>query len=167
MKRIVALDPGGTTGWAMWQDTPMKFDPPLDHFTCGQIGPQEHHEDLYAHLEFLQTSEFILICETFEFRQQDVEIRMGINLMSREYIGVAKLFAAQRMSSPVVLQSPGLAKSFIPDKKKNGMEANAKLKAMGLYVPGSPHAMDAMRHLIYYMVNRERRVDLIQSWRNL
>jgi hypothetical protein len=168
MKRILALDPGGTTGWAMWQDKEYAREKaPWDHFTYGQLEAQQHHEDLYALLELMQTSEFTLICETFEFRQQDVEKRMGISLVSREYIGVAKLFAQQRMSSPVVLQSPGAAKGFIPDKAKNGMAANAKLKVMGLYMPGKPHAMDAMRHLIYYMVNVEGMHHLIRPWQNL
>jgi hypothetical protein len=79
---------------------------------------------------------------------------------------VTKLFGQQR-NVPVVLQTAGLAKGFIPDKTKNGLGANAKLKVMGLYVPGKPHANDAMRHLIYYMVHREGRRDLIKSWRDL
>jgi hypothetical protein len=116
----------------------------------------------------MQTSHFTLIAERFDFRQsEEGGQRHGTNLMSREYIGVAKLFAAERMNTPVVLQSAAQAKGFIPDKAKNGLEANAKLKALGLYVPGRPHANDAMRHLIYYLVNRQGMKQLIFPWRNL
>lgn len=167
MKRIVALDPGGSTGWAMWQDKtmPLGFGPD-NKFICGQFGPDDHHEELYAFLESMQTQDFKIVCESFEFRQHD-NFRDNVNLMSREYIGVAKLFAKQRMSFPVVFQTAGAAKGFIPDKAKHGLEANAKLKVMELYVPGKKHAMDAMRHLVTYMVQKQTRHDLIQCWQKL
>lgn len=160
MKRIVALDPGGTTGWAMWQDQAGgKTATMWDHFFCGQIGPEEHHEELYELLERFQTHDFTVISETFDFRQHD-NFRTGVNLISREYIGVAKLFALQRMhnSPPVVLQTPASAKTFVTDEK---------LKVMGLWVPGKQHARDALRHLIYYLVNKEKMYNLIKPWRNL
>jgi hypothetical protein len=165
MKRIEALDPGGSTGWARWQDQPMPYDPPWDHFTCGQIGPHQHHEELYDHLCSEQTDDFTVVSESFEFRQG--QQKPNIVLVSREYIGVAKLFCAQRNVRPVVLQTAGLAKGFIPDKPEGGLPANAKLKVMGLYVPGKPHANDAMRHLIYYMVNTLGHRHLIKSWKDL
>jgi hypothetical protein len=134
-KRIVALDPGGTTGWATWTD-----------------GPQEEWS-----WGLQQTQDFTLISETFDFRQHDNN-RTKVNLISREYIGVAKLFAAERMSTPVVLQTPAQAKTFVTDEK---------LKAMDLWVPGKVHARDALRHLITYMVRVQRRYDLVESWKDL
>jgi hypothetical protein len=150
-KRIVALDPGGTTGWATWTDGPQ------EEWSWGQIGPQEHHKELNDFLGLQQTQDFILVCETFDFRQHDNN-RTKVNLISREYIGVAKLFAAERMSTPVVLQTPAQAKTFVTDEK---------LKAMDLWVPGKVHARDALRHLITYMVRVQRRYDLVESWKDL
>ena len=159
MKRIVALDPGGTTGWATWQDEATGHTgTPWDHFNIGQIGPEEHHLELYNWLGHLQVHDYTVVCESFEFRQHDGE-RAGISLISKEYIGVAKLFAAERMNGKrVVEQTAGQAKPFV---------TNDKLKVMGLYIPGKKHAMDAMRHLVLYLITREGRKDLVQSWRNL
>jgi hypothetical protein len=157
VKRIVALDPGGTTGWAYWQDQPNPQNPSQPNFMVGQLGPQEHHQGLYQWLEHLHVSDFTVVCESFEFRQQDVGTRMGINLMSREYIGVTKLFGQER-NAPVVFQTAALGKGFVTDEK---------LKVMGLWWPGMKHAMDAMRHLIYYMVLKDGHKYLINSWKDL
>lgn len=149
--RIIALDPGGTTGWAL-------YDVDSDNnekWTCGQIGPHEHHDELFSHLERLHVQSFTVVCESFEFRQNAQ--RNNLNLMSKEYIGIVKLFGQQR-NVPVVFQTAGQAKPFVTDEK---------LKIMGHYTPGMKHARDAYRHLILYMVSRLKRVDLIESWRNL
>ena len=166
-ERVIALDPGGTTGWAMWQDTkfPGTFEgrdeKVWEHFTCGQIGPEEHHEELYELLERMQTHKFIVICESFEFRQSDNH-REGTVLISREYIGVAKLFTKRRgglnLQVHYVSQSPSQAKGFVSDEK---------LKAMGLYVPGQRHARDALKHLVYYLVNKKHMHQLIKPWQQL
>lgn len=157
----IGLDPGGTTGWALYQATMM---PPVgngapemidEKWTCGQLGPEEHHTKLFTLLGMHHVQDYRVICESFEFRQG--KQRDNINLMSKEYIGVAKLFGQER-DLPVVFQTAGLAKPFVTDQK---------IKKMNLWVPGRKHSMDAMRHLIYYMVNREHRHDLIQCWRNL
>lgn len=58
----------------------------------------------------------------------------------------------------MVFQTAGIAKPFITDEK---------LKIMGLWVPSKKHARDALRHLLTYMIQKERRVDLIESWKNL
>lgn len=166
--RVVALDPGGTTGWAKYDAkyrTEHDSGKPIlveQNFEVGQLGPHEHHRDLYAALEHWHIHHFVVVTESFEFRQNDGN-RMGIELISREYIGVTKLFGAER-KVPVVLQTAGAAKKFVPDK---GPDANKKLKAMGWYTPGMKHANDAARHLIYYLVNAERRFDLIESWKDL
>jgi hypothetical protein len=150
-KTIIALDPGGTTGWAMWRD---------NHFTCGQIGPAEHHLALYEFLGREQTGELTVVCESFEFRQG--KQRANIVLDSKEYIGVVKLFHEEQINDgqdvKLHFQTAGQAKSFVSDEK---------LRKMGLYHTGMKHAMDAMRHLVTYMVNKERRYDLIESWKNL
>ncbi len=167
MKRIIALDPGGTTGWAMWQDEPFAGASGVwSNFVIGQIGPHEHHKELNDLLGLQQVHDYTIVCESFEFRKAE-GFREGISLISREYIGVAKLFAAERMNRPVVLQTAGMGKGFIPDKAKDGLAANAKLKILGLYTPSMKHSNDAMRHLLYYLVNVKHMHQLIAPWRDL
>lgn len=148
---FIALDPGGTTGWVRYRPN----DPQGKQFVCGQMGPLDHHSQLFAHLENSATSHYVVICESFEFRQN--RQRDNINLMSREYIGVVKLFGQERHLS-VVFQTAAMAKGFVSDEK---------LKVMGLWVPGHKHAMDAMRHLIYHLVNTQGQRDLILPWKDL
>jgi hypothetical protein len=152
--RIVALDPGGTTGIATYDDVNGQGE----EWAIWQLGPEEHHAALWRYLSnsFMPFSgNQVIVCESFEFRQN--RQRDNINLMSREYIGVVKLFS-ETHGIPVVFQTAGAGKGFVSDEK---------LKIMDMWVPGKKHAMDARRHLIYYMVNKQKRLDLIQSWKNL
>lgn len=174
--RVVALDPGGTTGVAQYD---AEFMPPLNGHGHGelidqqinwfQFGPHEHHDELYEFLEMSHIHNYHLVYETFEFRNMDKRHRDNLNLMSKEYIGVAKLFAGQRKLRPnqVHKYNAGMSKGFIPDKAKEGLSANAKLRAMGFYTPGLKHANDAARVLAYFLINHENRTDLIRSWRDL
>jgi hypothetical protein len=155
---IIAIDPGGTTGWATYDN---QLGEP--RWRCGQMGPADHHIELMAMLETWHTQDFVLIGERFDFRGDD---RSDINLMAREYIGVMKLFAQDR-GVDVVWQWPfeGVGtKSFIQP---------SNLRNLGVWVAGGAnkwiHAMDAYRHLLYYMTAKPRseipqsmRVDLLK-----
>lgn len=138
MKRVVSLDPGQTTGWAAWTDYE---DKSVSQFTCGQIGPQEHHKALFDMLGMLHTSEYAIVCERFEYRNRS---RPGLELISREYIGVTRLFVQERSDVHLEMQSASQAKGFVTD---------AHIKKLGLWSPGDRHAMDAYRHLLYFLIN--------------
>lgn len=145
--RLIALDPGGTTGWAMYDD----FS--LEH-TCGHMGPEEHHNELFNFLENYRPD--ILIVEDFQYRPlgQKVE-RMKIELTSVEYIGVAKLYAGGLPAlTRLVLQ---------PSSTCNGprLITDELLKRMGLWIPNMRHAMDAREHLLYYQIVTQNRKELI------
>lgn len=176
------MDPGGTTGWAtytadhMVDPTHVDGDSPSvgmhefynEKWACGQIGPEEHHYKLDRLLSHMHTQEFVVVCESFEFRNLDRRDRNNINLMSREYIGVVKRWhqalEPEGYNGPdvkLVLQTASLAKSFIPD---SGPQANKKIREAGLWYPNQKHAMDATRHLLWYLVNREQRMDLVERF---
>ena len=136
---IVALDPGGTTGWATWHGGNLLLGG--QGFNSGQMGPSEHHEELYDFLSFEQTQDFQVVTESFEYRQQQ---RPTVVLISKEYIGVAKLWIAKRQKrGRIVEQTAGKVKPFWTDDK---------VKKLGLWNSGQQHANDAMRHLLHYMV---------------
>lgn len=173
--RVVGLDPGGTTGAFVYD---AEFMPKIDAsgveligqtWNWYEFGPHEHHGELYEFLEHMHIHDFHLVYETFEFRNMERRDRDNINLMSREYIGVAKLFAHERNLGlgRVHKYSAGLSKGFIPDKRKDGLSANAKLKALNFYASGKKHANDAARVTAYYLINEARRTDLIRAWRHL
>lgn len=136
---ILALDPGGTTGWAFarWERDASTFEEV--QWNMGHLGPEEHHLELYNFLGMQHTQHYTIVTERFEYRNTS---RPGLNLMSREYIGVTKMFVAER-EIPIVEQNASQAKGFVKDPR---------IKDLGLWYAGHKHAMDAVRHLIYYIV---------------
>lgn len=152
MLRIVALDPGGTTGWGMFTaeeryDHLDKKSVYTKHkFDCGQLGPQEHHSELYNALGMWQTDHYIVVCESFEYRNR---ARPGLELISKEYIGVAKLFCEER-GIKYIEQTASMGK--VRDKSTAFIKPR-NLQKLGLWTPGWGHAMDGYGHLLYYMIN--------------
>lgn len=125
---IISLDPGGTTGIAIYGED--------DIITSYEIGGDDHHKELRDALSELVPD--LIIYESFDwrpYRNQKVE------LISREYIGVIKLFCITFDVARQV-QKPAL-KSWWTDNK---------LKRVGEYNVGMPHANDAVRHLLYYIM---------------
>jgi Holliday junction resolvasome RuvABC endonuclease subunit len=159
--RVLGLDPGGTTGWSCYDAEFVQGELIEQRLTVGHIGPDQHHVELYDFLEDRHIQNFAVACESFEFRQG--KHRDNINLISREYIGVVKLVCLQR-GIKLKMYTAGQSKSFVPDK---GPMANKKLKVMGWYNPGWKHANDATRVVVNYLVNVERRFDLVECWRDL
>jgi hypothetical protein len=136
--RILSFDPGGTTGVAFsyMEDDEFKF-------RSLQIGPHEHHQELwellsnYAYGYDLPSLE--IVCESFEYRNMS---RKGLELISKEYIGIIKLFCSLH-GIKLIFHTASAAKHFVTDDK---------IKALDLWTPGKPHAMDGMRHLLKHMV---------------
>lgn len=164
---IVGLDPGGTTGWAVCKvsEEPKSMDDKgklkvetTHEFTAGQVGPEDHHLALWNFLadRLYETNDLHLVVENFLFRQGDAH-RTGTVLVSLEYIGVAQLFADTYPDKvKMTRQTPASAKSFVTD---------SKIKRLDLWIPGKPHAMDALRHVIFYQVNRLHDYTYIDNWR--
>lgn len=125
---ILWLDPGKTTGWARFSSRdslPWKW---------GQVR-QEHVWPL------LET--WSLYKEDLHIGYESFKLRYGRypDLSPVEVIGVIKEWARQK-HIPISTQSPS---------EVMGFWTNERLKGMGLYQPGKPHAMDAMRHLLNHM----------------
>lgn len=149
---VFAADPGGTTGCATasWKSTGP--DDRLTHpdqikFAQWQIGPDPHHLALWSTLVNNGYSE--VVWESFEFRQHLLTDEDGrpipklkVELISREYIGIMQLFC-EFTHTPAHHRTASSAKRFITDER---------IKELGLWLPGMPHAMDATRHLLRYLV---------------
>jgi len=165
---ITALDPGGTTGVAMYDcDVIFNTDeqPELhnEKWDSMQIGPEPHHKTLYHMLERRHVANTIVVCESFQYRRP-VDAP-SVSLISVEYIGLVNLLVQERPDIQVVWQTTG---KVIPPKNKNmagGFWTDDKLKQVRKWSPGRKHANDAMRHLLYYMAFTMGRRDLLEPLR--
>lgn len=164
----LALDPGGTTGWSMYRASLM---PVVDAdeqsglptgarewynegWRCGQLGPGDHADELLTLLEMNHTAEYHVIVERFVPRPDKVGAKLEV---APRYITIAEMFCKDR-NVEMHLQNVGQAKPFVKD---------VSIKKLGLWSPGQRHAMDATRHLLFWMINGEyKRTDLLhRGWR--
>lgn len=140
---ILALDPGGTTGYF--------YRGPKKENVYGQLQPGHHlklwqlmqaclHETLKNDLD----AKLTIVCEEFEYRKDaEAETREKIEYISKEYIGVVKLFRDTYPHQVYLrMQSASIAKQFWKMDK---------VKKVGLWPPGKKHASDAIKHYLYYV----------------
>jgi hypothetical protein len=142
MIKIIAFDPGITTGYAqgILKDD---IDEPM-YVTTGE--GKWSHMDLWKFCNGY-TPNFI-IYERFLARHS--RYRQGVELKSREMIGVLELYCEMYASS-VVLQNPmkgGKSSTF--DNVNSSYFNDERLKKDAIYKSGKPHANDAARHLLYW-----------------
>lgn len=164
---ITALDPGGTTGVAMYDadvifNTDDQAEWHNEKWDTLQLSEPDHHRTLLHMLERRHVANTIVVCESFQYRRP-VDAP-AVSLVSVEYIGVVKLFQQER-NIEVVWQTTG---KVIPPKNKNqagGFWTDDKLKQIRKWSPGRKHANDAMRHLLHYMAFVMGRRDLLEPLR--
>jgi hypothetical protein len=161
---VLALDPGGSTGWALYSTYvivtgPTSYEVGKVNITQGQLGPADHHLALWNLLGMHHASNYRIVCESFEFRGED---RTNIRLISNEYIGVVKLFCQERNDTlpssarvQLTMQTASSGKGFWYPKVKGKAASwdGSKLKAVGLYHPTTDgrHINDATAHLLQYL----------------
>lgn len=136
--KLLSLDPGGTTGGVILDSTAPTV------FNGFQLEKENHHSVLWSLL--LAHSPDVIVCEDFDYRVIEGGQRKGIELISRDYIGIIKLYnQTHGKEKQLVMQKPAYAvgkKAFFTDDM---------LKRMGLYTKGAPHTNDAVRHLLMYL----------------
>lgn len=134
-EKIIAFDPGGTTGVAYYSVD--SYDDKPDRFYLGP-NKEHHHEQIEANLDTIEPH--VVVTERFDYRRN----QKHADLISVEYIGVLRLWC--RKNGVDLVEQKQL-------KGHKGLWTNEKLKVMGLYKPGEnwEHAMDATRQLFYYM----------------
>lgn len=131
--KVLTLDPGGTTGYC-FLETFSNRDA-IHKIVSGQI--EEHNHHAYLWKMFYELDPDVIISESFEYRNK---ARAGLVLVSKEYIGITKLWC-ELYGREYKEQSPASAMGFVQDQH---------IKNLSLYKPGNPHAMDAIRHMVYY-----------------
>lgn len=133
---LLCLDPGGTTGIAKFEDGHLVFRT-QEQFTPGS---------LYTYLvRSNRVDSFEVVCEDYRVYQQFAKQHTNSSLLTVRLLGALEAFC-EREHVPLHLQMAGTAKPFATDQK---------LKEWGFYLPGNPHAMDAIRHGVYYLLFRK------------
>src|ERR1041385_2135596 len=134
MARVLGIDPGMTTGYALYNDFTNKY-------SFWQLDSRSHRATM-SFLDGLSPDE--IVYEDFKHRPN----LMKAELFSVEVIGIIKLYDERREDcDPIVGKFlPTQAKAFWTDEK---------IKKVGLWQPGQKHAMDALRVLLTYLGHRD------------
>jgi hypothetical protein len=131
-RKLVSLDPGGTTGWAYFSQGTLKH--------CGQFpGTPQNIEALLIHFKpnIVVSEKYIIYSHKLkEHAQSDVPTLRLIGAL--EYI-------CHRLSLPLIQQTAQIGKGFCTDDK---LKAWSVLQA----TTQKRHANDAIRHGLYYIL---------------
>ncbi|GAA2141716.1 hypothetical protein GCM10009760_26180 [Kitasatospora kazusensis] len=137
----LAVDPGLTTGWAIWGD---------HHKAHGQDEPMPFL-DLAEEWAALARPASVMVVESYRITAETV--RKSRQPWSLEIIGALR-WIAHRHGVDFLMQTPADAKAFGHD---------ARLKRLGFWVPGQDHARDAYRHLALALAKHRRLPDASDS----
>lgn len=134
--RYISIDPGGTTGVAIYDN---------EGWTRIHLGPDQHHRALWNCLE--NWAPDVVICEDFVYQERPLQRKAyggipKVELISRDYIGVVKLFC-QKYDTELHMHPVPFKEFFL---------GHERLQKLGLYDPAfAPHGMDATSHLLYHL----------------
>lgn len=144
---LVALDPGGTTGWSWLNE---------DGIEWGELGEGRAHH--YKLEQFLynasgtakrRNSRLVVLYEPFDNRAA-----VEAEIISGEYVGVVRLFN-QKTGTPIIPRGVANMKTWC---RIDDIDYE-KLRATELYVPGMPHATDANGHILHYIVHEQAHLE--------
>lgn len=132
MGTVIAVDPGGTTGLAAWAPgiglhlVELKPNEAVDWLAEVAQGALKKH---------FVVERYIITPATAKMSQQHDAL---------EIIGALK-YLVRAHGHTLTMQTPAEAKAFSTDEK---------LKNLGWYHPGKPHARDASRHALLYLAKQ-------------
>lgn len=133
--KVIALDPGVTTGYASGI---------IDNGKLGVVSGQAKWLELDLYSQLGMSGAQYIIYERFEYRSQRAYNVDNANLFARNLIGVINLYLQQHTEVMYHMQMPATVLG------KQAYWSNEKLKAAQVYKVANPHANDAMRHLLYW-----------------
>jgi hypothetical protein len=131
---IVAIDPGGTTGFSGATDDGLLV-------FADQLPPFEFQEWLYAYATALGPL-LHLVVERFTITQRTIKLSRAGSYDAIEVIGHARWVSHHFCDRDITMQQPADVMNLFPD---------ARLKALGWHQKGRPHANDSLRHLAWYL----------------
>jgi hypothetical protein len=135
--RILAVDPGGNTGFAEWRDGAWRAWAEPWEDACATV-----HRELATDVDHC-------VFESFHISAQTAKKSTAGSLQAIELIDIGR-YMARVYDVPFSTQSPSEAKMFATD---------AKLRALGWWTKGVDHPRDATRHLVLHLCTN-RIIDL-------
>lgn len=129
--RLLALDPGETTGWAVFEDCQLA--------RCGQW-PVRALEDFDAFVTDKRPDAMVI--ENYRVYASRAAQHVGSEVNTAQYVGILK-FLGQMYQVPYTLQMAHQAKGWVSD---------TRLNTLGLFQTGKRHANDAIRHGVYWLL---------------
>lgn len=138
--KVIALDPGITTGYASGI---------IEDGKLGVISGQAKWNELQLYLQLKMSVHDIIIYERFEYRSQKAYNVDNAELFPRNLIGVINLYIQERegQGNPLVEWHTQMPAQVLG---KKAYWSDEKLKTAKVYKVANPHANDAMRHLLYF-----------------
>ena len=132
---ILSLDPGETTGCAIFQGTELMVSGELITKDLAKA-----YVDILALIELHDVAEVVI--EDYRVYGWKTKQHAWSELHTPKLVGVVEVLCALQLL-PLKKQPAHVAKHFATDKK---------LKDWNMYKTGEPHARDAIRHGCYYIL---------------
>lgn len=140
--RLLALDPGHTTGWCFFEGADLLY--------AGQIPTKEPEDATKNILDlYVRWQPDIVVLEDYRVYKWRAKHHAGSDLVTSRVIGCIETLAImyatqyQRPSITVIKQPAQVAKGFCTD---------SKMKDWGFFQTGLKHASDAIRHACYFQL---------------
>lgn len=135
--RVLAVDPGGTTGWATWEDGEVRW---------GQIpgGLFGAVEALIRPDWTVGFAERVDVCVIEKYTIGARTVKYSRQSDALEITGVLKALSAAGRTE-WLYQQPAEAKRLFTDER---------LREFGWWAKGEEHARDALRHLGFYLARK-------------
>lgn len=166
MDNILAVDPGGTTGVAMYSYHSKQW--------CTWQIPYKPIELYEFFTNWIADLPVMVICERFDYRPSGKYDFGGsraipkVDLTPRNVIGILELACAYT-DVEIVWQSPSTINGDDGKKTKDPSVfwTDEKVKKLGLYKANNVHAMDAVKHILHYRAFTLHEEDLFRALKSL
>ncbi len=137
-KLIIGIDPGETTGLCVFINKPIPFI--RQHQRNTSI--IEWGVDCYNEVIPDDMSDVVVVIESYRIYSWKTKQHTWASLLTPRLIGCAETLCRLK-KVPLIQQSAQQGKGFVTDER---------LKQWGLYIPGRPHACDATRHVLQFLL---------------
>jgi hypothetical protein len=142
-KCLMGLDPGETTGYALWKPDDSYIE--LRQLQTNDVlrGATRLDQEIGSNfIAYGADDNLHIVMEDYKVYQWKVQDHAWDPLHTAQLIGATR-YNAYRSGISCHMQMAVVAKRFVTD---------AKLEQWGLYSPGLNHARDAQRHLLHYFL---------------